>query len=125
MLDAFVNTVIAIATPVVAGLVVALLVKGLKHISISLNAAQEQRLRGVAEDAVMYAQEWAADRIKRHIPTNGPAKMTQAVTMILDRIPGIDDEEAERLVKAALANLEMGATEFLRDLKDKATGTNS
>ena len=116
--DAFVRATITISVPLIAGLLVALLVKGLKRVSISLNAAAQDRLRRIAEDAVMYVEEWAADRIKRHIPTSSGEKLNNAVTTILDRVPGVSEEEARKIVKATLANLQMGATQFLDDLDD-------
>jgi hypothetical protein len=117
-----IRTVLAIATPVLATLATALIVKALQKIGLSVDAEKQAKLEYLATQAILRAEEWAAARIKAQVgSTTAAMKLEKALTDLTDRVPGISREEAAALVHATLPKLQLGATGFLQGVRSAAT----
>lgn len=79
---------------------------------LTISAEQEAMVRRAAQDAVLYAEEWGANRLKLgEKATAGSDKLTQATTFMLTKIPGLDSDAAQKAIQAALGGiLGMGAS---------------
>lgn len=116
-----IKTVLAIATPVLVGLLTTLLVKVLQKYNLSISADNQAKLEYFAQQAILSTEEWAASRIKAHLPTVSADKLTQAITTLTAKVPGITADEAANLIHAALPKMELGAVSFLQGLQSAAT----
>lgn len=116
-----VGFVISLATPVLATLATALMVKALQRIGLQVDAERKARLEYVASQAILRAEEWAAARLKANLPATGTEKLQAAMVDLTDRIPGISNEEASALIHATLPKLGAGAAAFLQGARQAAT----
>lgn len=103
------QVVMAVAAPALT----AILIQGLRLISVQLSVAQEQKIRDVVAHAVLEVEEWASARIKAELPVSSGQKLSRAVEKIVDKVPGVSPEEAEVLVREELPKVGLGAVSFL------------
>lgn len=117
-----IQTVVAIAAPVIASLVAGILVKVFQKFGLDVSAEKHAKLEKIALDAILRAEEWAASKV-RTAPGSITAanKLEQAVTDIVDKVPGVTRDEAADLVHANIAKLGLGAAGFTQGLRQAAT----
>jgi len=118
LIDEGVKLVFAVLGAVLMVYVPLILHKVLVRLGVHLSQEQEARLAALADSAVHEAEEWAAAKVKAKIPVGSEAKLARAVEGVIDKVPGITTEEAERLVRAALPKALLGAAEGLRTVRD-------
>lgn len=103
-----------ILTVMVVPLVTAILIKVLKRIGLSVSAEQQAKLEKLAQDAILATEEYASARIKAQLVKLLPAeKLTKAVELLMDKVPGITPQEATLLVQQELPKLRASAAGFL------------
>lgn len=105
---ALVVTSIGLVAPLIVGLIVQLFRKA----RIELSEAQEARIRAGVQNILVEVEEWAAHRLKASIPVTSGQKLSKAVEAILDKVPGISEDEAEQLVRQELPKIGLGAISF-------------
>ena len=116
-----IKTVLAVATPIILGYVLALLHRLVKKAGFTLSAENEARLEKAAYDAIYHAEEWAAARIKARIDTTAADKLEHAIATMTAKVPGLTADEAAALVHQNLPKLQLGAAGFLQGLRRAAT----
>lgn len=91
----------------------------LKKAGISLDIEKQQRLEAAARAAALRVEETAAAQIKAKVRTwTGPEKLQAAIAEVMaKKLPRVDQAEAERIVKAVLPTLGLGATELGKALR--------
>lgn len=117
VLDQILAIVIQGSVALILPAIVALIVQAARKYGFQIGAEQQARLQVIAENAVLAAEEWAADRIKQQVPTSGFKKFERAADILLSKVPGISDEEAHDLIHAALPKIGLGATDFLSKVR--------
>jgi len=119
-IDELVKTVLLALVPVVAGLVVSVLVRLFQRIGLQLSAENQARTEKLVHDAIFFAEEKVASAIKRGVkPVD--TKLQTAVKQVLDKIPGITQDEAIVLITAELPKLGLGTAGFARSVVTAAT----
>lgn len=90
----------------------------LAKFKISISAEQEAMVRKVAQDAVFYAEEWAAqksDLAQKALKAGD--QVNAALTYMITRIPGLDQKAAQEAIHAALGRtLGLGASKTIGTL---------
>lgn len=100
----------ALATAL-AGLVVAVAVKMLQKLNLSVDADQQAKLEYVAKQQILKAEEEAAAKYQLDQKfTSGAAKLQTATAGVIAKLPNVTQQEAEDAVHAALPQLALGAT---------------
>ncbi len=117
-----VKVVGAIAAPVLATLVTALLVKTLKKIGLEVDAEQQAKTEHLVRRAILRAEEWAATRVKaKYGTTTAEMKLQRAMQDVLEHVPGLTPPEAAALIHAKLPELQLGAASFPPGARQPAT----
>lgn len=102
----------AIATAL-GGVLVAFLVQKLRLVNIQLTEEQQKQIAGLAKDAILRAEEYAAAQIKRAGQTKSQApigsKLDAAVADMQVSQPSLSTVDAERAIKSMLPQLGIGA----------------
>lgn len=123
IVDQVVKLVFDVAVVVLVPLVVALAVRLLQKVGLSLSAENQAKLEKVARDGIMLAEERAAAAVRRSLPEWSSGEKLQAATRhLLDQVPGITTMEAERIVTAELPKVGVGAAAFLAATRQAVTG---
>ena len=100
LLDELLKAVFVAVSGVVGTLLAALVVKLLQRIGLAVSAEQQAKLEKLAQDAVLATEELARARIKDGVGKVASAeKLTQAVELLLRKVPNISQEEASVLVQ--------------------------
>lgn len=121
IINELIKTVIDAAVVTIIPLVVAFIVQQIRKTGLEISAQSQARLQVIAENAVLAVEEWAADRVKRAIPTANSQKYARALEIVLEKVPGISEDEAHDLIHAALPKVGVGATDFLAKVREAAT----
>lgn len=85
-------------------------------------ALSDARIEQFTQDAIRIAEEKVAVEIKHGVArgatkaSDGARKFAVAVTHVLEKVPGITRDEAERLVQANLSKVGAGAAAAIRDM---------
>ena len=81
---------------------------------------KERAIRAAAQNAILFAEEWGAKRIKlRKMIVTGEEKIDLAIRNLLNKVPGISVAEAKELVEEELPKLGLGAASFIGALGRK------
>ena len=117
-MDLLIDEIVKLLGGVLAGALIALVVKLLHRVGLQINEDREKQLRAVAVDAIARVEEWAASHAKRKLKTKitGADKLESAVADIIDRIPGVSHEEAEAVIHSMLPHMNMGAAAGTREI---------
>lgn len=111
-----------VATPVVAGLVVMVLGKVFQYLKLQVSAETQAKIQTIVQNAILQAEEYVERKVQdTHIADTAGAKLTQAVTIITDKIPGITTAEATDLVHQELPKLGLGASGFIQAVRQAAS----
>ena len=101
-----------LAALVLAGLVAWAVKLLAAKFKITVSAEQEALVRKIAQDAVFYAEEWAAqksDLAQKALKAGD--QLNAALGYLIERIPGVDREAAQKAIHAALGRtLGLGAS---------------
>ena len=109
-MELFIDELVKGLGAVLVGALIALIVKLLKRMGIALDVERMQQLESSARQAVLRVEETAATQLKNKVSEwTGPEKLHAAVTDVITRLPRVDAEEAERIVKAVLPTMGLGA----------------
>lgn len=111
------HVVVAVVAPALA----AILVQGLRLVSVQLSAAQEAKVRDIVTQAILETEEWAAGRLKGQLPVTSGQKLMRALSAVTAKVPGISEQEAEDLIRQELPKVGLGAVHFLRQAAHAAT----
>ena len=115
LLDELLKAVFVAVSGVVGTLLVALVAKLLQRIGLAVSAEQQAKLEKLAQDAVLATEEWARAKAKAELQKVLPEeKLTQAVTQLLAKVPGITQDEAVALVNQELPKLRAASAGFVR-----------
>lgn len=111
MIEQLIDPIVAALGVVLAGAIVTLGTRLFKRLGIDLDIKRQEQLEGYARAAVLRVEELAkAQAHARLAEWTGPEKLQAAVSDVVDRLPRVDRDEAERIVHAVLPTLGMGAT---------------
>lgn len=113
VINELVKTILMASIAAVGPLVVAALVQLFRKFNVELGAAQQAQVETVVQNILLEVEEWASHRLKAQIPVTSGQKLSRAVEAILNKIPGIDEAEAELLVRQELPKVGLGAINFL------------
>lgn len=122
------NTILVEAMKLVGAVgavaLVGLLVQVLRRMGVDINAAKRAQIEQVVADAIVRTEEWAAQKKlgSGGVRVPGGVKLATTIKDVLNRIPGIDDEEAAALVHSTLAKLGIGAAVKLAELRKAVQG---
>ena len=109
----FAKGFIAVLAPIVAGLVVALLVKWLKKVGLDLDAEKQAKAEYWVRQGILSAEEWAASRLKQGLADTPDAesavKLQHAIDVAVENTD-LNVVQAETLVHAQLPQVKLGAT---------------
>jgi len=120
-----IKTALRLLEPVIAGALVALILKLLQRLNLSIDENEKAKVNALTQDVILQVEEWAAARIKAKIPepTTAKDKLEKALADLTAKVPGITQDEAADLIHANLAKVGAGATSFLQGLQSaSATG---
>lgn len=111
MIEQLIDPIVAALGVLLAGAVVTLGTRLFQKLGIELDIKREQQLESVARAAVLRVEEIAKAQARKHLADwSGSQKLQAAVTEVVDRLPRVDRDEAERIVHAVLPTMGMGAT---------------
>lgn len=94
--------VMAAATPVLVGLVMALLIKLLQRLHLSISAEQQAKLEALVRRAILKVEEVMAARIKKGLPVTSADKLESAIAEVTGQAPSLSRSEAASLIHAQL-----------------------
>jgi ERCC4-type nuclease len=110
MFEQLIDPIVTAMGGILAGVLVALALRALKKMGIELDVQKQQQLESVARAAVLRVEEVAKSQARKHLADwSGPEKLQAAVTEVVDRLPRVDRDEAERIVHAVLPTVGIGA----------------
>ena len=94
---------------------------GLKRLAskwgVELSEEKDQVVRRAAQDAILYAEEWASNKLKLEEKViAGEEKLRTATSRLLQKVPGISTDEAVNIVTEELPKLGHGATSFVESI---------
>jgi len=116
-MDVLIEEVVKLLGGVLAGALIALVLKLSKKAGLSIDSEREAQIRQAAVDAVSRVEEWAATQIKaKKKNITGGVKLERAIADVIDRVPGVTYEEAEQVIQAALPQMGLGAAAGARQL---------
>lgn len=113
----FITVVGAIAAPVVASLICAILIKVAKKYDLHITAEMQARVETIVTNLVLQVEEWGASKIKAGAVVTAQDKAQRYLALAADALPGVTPEEATALAQQELAKLGIGASGFLQALK--------
>jgi hypothetical protein len=116
-----VKAIVVTSIGAIAPLVVAIVVKIFQKFHIELSEVQEVKIRGAVQNILLEVEEWASHRLKANFEVTSGQKLERAVEAIVTKFPGIDDEEATKLVREELPKIGLGAVSFLAEAAKAAT----
>ncbi len=100
------ETVAPLIGAVLAGLASLVLLALKKKFGIEVSEAMNNRIRGAAFDAANYAAEYAARKSKLEtITIGGSKKLDIAIGHMLEAVPGMTKEQADKAIHAVLPRL--------------------
>src|SRR5687767_12069955 len=101
--DEFIKVVIAIATPILTALVMALLAQLLRKFNIQLAAEQQARLEHIVRASILQTEEWAAQRARAALPLPKAAdKLHRTIETVWEKVPDLTRAEVTAIVHAEL-----------------------
>ena len=109
-MEQLIDPIVTALGGLLAGVLVALVLRALKKMGIELDVQKQQQLEGVARAAVLRVEEVAKAQARKQVGQwTGAQKLQAAVTEVVDRLPRVDRAEAERIVHAVLPTVGIGA----------------
>jgi hypothetical protein len=110
-----------IAAPILMVLVGLAVARFYKLTGYQIGAETQARLEAFARLAILQTEEWAALKVKQSdFVVSGEQKLSNALAIVLTKVPGVSHQEAEDAIKAKLPELGYGAANFLRAVRQAA-----
>jgi hypothetical protein len=110
MFETVIEQLLTLLATALTGVLVALAVKALKKVGISLEAEQQAKLEYYAAQGINMAKEEAARRVKAGLDRLTPQQKEQmAVDHVMDNVPKADPIKVSDTVLATLPQLGEGA----------------
>lgn len=108
--------VVRVALMALVSLAVPLTVQILRRVNVQLSVEEQARVNALAMVVAAEVEEWAATRIKANLTVDSAEKLQRATERLVQTIPGMTPERAERAVTAALPQLGLGAAAALKEI---------
>lgn len=113
-MDALLDEALKAVFVAVAGslgtLLVAILVKLLQRVGLSVSAEQQAKIEKLAQEAILAAEEWARAEIKAgSLKMPSTAKLVQATEDLMAKVPSLTAEDADAVIHAQIAKLRVAA----------------
>jgi iron-sulfur cluster repair protein YtfE (RIC family) len=109
-MDEIIQHVIQVAGVALAGLLTAVLVRLFKKFGIDLDAQKQAQLEYYAKQAVLRVEELAAQQLRKYQQSlTSEAKLSKAVSDVVEHVPRATREQAADAVHAALPQVGLGA----------------
>lgn len=105
------KAVLASVTPVIAGLVVALLVQLLRRFNLELSAEQQAKFEALVRREIQRVEEYFAAKVKAGHPVTAAQKMENAIAAIQAAAPDKTREQIAGAIQSKLAETPWGASE--------------
>lgn len=116
-MEALTAALVDLVVVLAGGALTVLIAYILKRTKLTGNVIVEQ----MARTAIAYAEEFAAKQVKAGLDKwTGDEKLAAAVKVLLAKVPGITAEEAEVIVQAELAKVNLGAAATIKAIADAA-----
>jgi hypothetical protein len=97
-----INAVLATATPILVGLVMALLLKLLKRFNFSLEAEQQAKIEALVRRAILRVEEIFAAKVKAGVRVTAADKLESAIAEVTGEQPSLTRSDAAALIHAQL-----------------------
>lgn len=106
--------IISALVTILLALLVPLALKGVQWILVKVKLDQNAMVQLAVRQGIAYAEEAAAKKLREEgLKLTSKAKLGLATASLLEKVPGIDQAEAEKLVHEQLAQVGLGAAGFL------------
>lgn len=124
-MDSAVHTLANIAASILLTVLTPLIVRWIfrraELAGLHLSAEKEAQTEKIVRDIILRVEEWAASRVKVGVPLTAKDKFEKALIAVVDKVPGITDQEAADLIHATLPKVGAGAAAFLEGVRQAAT----
>lgn len=109
-LSPVIDEVVKVVGTLLAGLIAALVIQGLRKLGLSIDADRAAKIEYFAQQAVLTVEEKAAAYLKQQAAAMKPEqKLHEAMVVLMQRFPKLSAEDAQRIVTAALPKVGLGA----------------
>ena len=107
IIDALVTILLVAAMPLV--------LKGFQWLLVRVKLDQNTAVQAAVRTGIAYAEEYAARQMKASgSKIASRIKLDMAVSQVIQKLPGVTDQEAKDLVQGQLAQVGLGASNFLQ-----------
>lgn len=121
-MDAFIDEVVKIIGAALGTALIGLLVQLARKYGFDISAAKHAQLESVAQQAILMVEEKAAAAVKAQVGKVNPAeKLNAAVSIVLERMPGVSREEAADIIHAKLPEVRAATASFATAVLQNAT----
>lgn len=120
ILDEIVKLVFVIVGPIVAAAFTTLLVRLFAKAGIELDMTKKAVIEQKLGDLVAQTEEWAAIKLKQGIPVTASDKANKYLALVVDKVPGVNGDEATEVAKTILGRFKVAAAGSVVDLRQAA-----
>jgi hypothetical protein len=117
ILNELIKLLFTVITLTLTAFIPVLLKKLYDKFHLQVSAENQAMIEKRVQDLLFFVEEWAAGRIKANIPTTAGDKLEKYLSLALDKIPGVTQEEAMHLAQQELPKLGLGAAGFIREVQ--------
>ena len=115
------DVIIGIIAIVASGFATWGIKKLMTKVGMDVTEKKEKVIRQATQNAILFAEEWAAKKIKLKEKIEvGESKMNIAFKNLVKKVPGITVAEATELIEEELPKLGLGASKFIETMVKKA-----
>ena len=114
LIDEIIKGTFGILTPIILSLVTAWIYRKLQVVNITLSAEQRAKLEMIAQQGILYAEEWARRQVQAGAAATSGEKLDQAVDYIVGQMPATSREAATDLVHALMPRVRAAVEGFLQ-----------
>jgi hypothetical protein len=116
-METFLTEALKTMQPLLVAALVALAAKVFQRLHLSVSAERDAQLQWVAQQAVQYAEEKAANYLKSTgVVPRAEQKLNDALAVVVSKLPHVDELEAQQAIQAALPQVGLGAAAGARAL---------
>jgi hypothetical protein len=116
-----VRTALTILAPILVAALTTAAIQVARKFGLEVGAQQQAKIEHYARQAVLEAEEWAAQRIRANLPTTPMEKFERALRGMLQKVPGVTAGEATAIIHAVLPQVGAGAAAALGEVRRAAT----
>lgn len=88
---------------------------------LQVSAEQDAKIRTFARAGIMMAEEYGAKAVKNAVPMSSSDKLDMAVMHLIEKVPGVDPQEAADLVHQELPKVRASLGGLMGSLQTAAT----